>query len=139
MPEALLGECISSRAIAFYRRPLPQSKDRIMTLQPWRVVGAERDGRRPSGRTSIHFFRTFPLLALLTAACAYDPPVAGDHQAPAYKADLTACRAEAEKNAYHAVISRGPLFMVYPISYPLKKRSELRKCMVSKGHPLQEG
>ena len=54
---------------------------------------------------------------VLLASCAYDPPVAGDHQAPKYVADLDACREMAAKAAHQAVIRRGYLFLSYPISY----------------------
>ncbi|MBV9654759.1 MAG: hypothetical protein JOZ42_09375 [Acetobacteraceae bacterium] len=70
------------------------------------------------------------------AACAYDPPVAGDHTTPKYTADLEACRETAAKAAHHTVIGRGYLFLSYPISYPIEKRAELRKCMTGRGYAL---
>ncbi len=72
----------------------------------------------------------------LLAGCAFDPPVAGDHHAPKYVSDLAACREAAGKAAHHAVISRGYLFLTYPVSYPIEKRAALRKCMVDKGYTL---
>ncbi len=72
----------------------------------------------------------------VVAGCAYDPPVIGDHHAPKYVEDLNACREAAGRAAHQAVIRRGYLFLSYPISYPLKKRSEMRKCMVGKGYAL---
>src|SRR3954447_11868265 len=97
-------------------------------------------GRNPVRRGGRNVIRgILALVPVLAAGCAYDPPVAGDRRSAGFQADLAACRDVAEKNAYHAVIGRGPLFMTYPISYPLIKRREIRTCMVSKGHPLQEG
>jgi hypothetical protein len=72
----------------------------------------------------------------LLAGCAYDPPVAGDDQAPKYVADLAACREAAAKAAHHAVISHGYLFLTYPVSYPIEERSAMRHCMVGKGYVL---
>ena len=73
---------------------------------------------------------------VLLASCAYDPPVAGDHQAPKYIADLDACRETAAKAAHQAVIRRGYLFLSYPVSYPIKERAAMRDCMVGKGYTL---
>ncbi len=75
-------------------------------------------------------------IAVLTTACAYDPPVRGDRLSPRYQADLAECRTVADKAAHHAVISRGLLFMTYPISLAWKRRSETRKCMIAKGYEL---
>ena len=79
------------------------------------------------------------IFVLPVAACAYDPPVKGDRQSAAFQANLASCRDTGGKAAYHDVISRGPLFMTYPISLPLLKRSETRKCMVGKGYQLENG
>ena len=73
---------------------------------------------------------------VLIAGCAYDPPIAGNHQTPKYADDLNACRETAAKAAHLTVIGRGYLFLSYPLSYPIEKRSQMRKCMVAKGYAL---
>ena len=76
------------------------------------------------------------LVFSLATGCAYDPPVAGDRSSAKFQADLNECRIAAGKAAHHAVISRFPLWISYPVSLPLKKRTELRNCMTGKGYPL---
>jgi len=73
---------------------------------------------------------------LLVAGCAYDPPMAGNHQASKYQADLAECQEIAAKSAHHAVISRGYLFVTYPISLPIKRRIATRECMEGRGYKL---
>ncbi|MBV8094768.1 MAG: hypothetical protein JOY71_15590 [Acetobacteraceae bacterium] len=75
-------------------------------------------------------------LLLLVAGCAYDPPMAADHAAPKYKTDLAACQDSAGKEASRRVKARFPLFVTYPISFPVEKRIETRKCMEGKGYKL---
>lgn len=75
------------------------------------------------------------LAVVLAAGCAYDPPVVGDRGSARYQADLSACQEAAQKAAHHAVISRFPLFITYPVSFPLRERAETRRCMASKGYP----
>ena len=76
------------------------------------------------------------VLIALASACAYDPPVAGDRSSSKFQADLAECRATGTKAAHHAVISRGLLFMTYPISFPLIERRQTRQCMVTKGYQM---
>jgi hypothetical protein len=73
-----------------------------------------------------------PLLAL--AACAYTPADPAEAGRPAYRADLAACEQSASQEAHRRVLARGELFLTYPISLPILKRRELRKCMEAKGY-----
>lgn len=77
------------------------------------------------------------LLALSLAACAYDPPMQADHASAAYQADLHGCRKSAAVSASRTVHATGPLFLIYPVSYPLQKRTDVRRCMQGKGYTLR--
>ena len=73
-----------------------------------------------------------PLLAL--AACGYTPPNAADAARPSYAADLAACQTAGDKEAHRLVMSRGGLFLTYPISLPIEQSLQTRKCMDAKGY-----
>ena len=74
----------------------------------------------------------------MMASCAYDPPMRADHSSPPYKADLASCRETAHKEADRVVKARGLLFLTYPISLPIERRVQLRKCMQGKGYKLED-
>ncbi len=76
-----------------------------------------------------------PLLAV--AACGYAPPNPADTAKPSYTADLAACQTAGDKEAHRLVMSRGGLFLTYPISLPIEQRLQTRKCMVGKGYASQ--
>jgi hypothetical protein len=78
------------------------------------------------------FLWSAPLLAL--AACAYAPADPAEAARPAYRSDLAACEQSASQEAHRQVAARGELFLSYPISLPVLKRRELRKCMEAKGY-----
>ena len=92
--------------------------------------------RRSQAETRVRERFAVLCASVLVAGCAYDPPIRGDHHAQKYVEDLNACRETATAAARHAVISRGYLFLSYPISYPIEKRSAIRTCMVGKGYTL---
>jgi hypothetical protein len=78
-----------------------------------------------------------PLLAV--AACGgYAPPNAADVGRPAYQADLAACGEAGDKEAHRLVMSRGWMFLTYPISLPIEERHETRKCMDGKGYAASQ-
>jgi hypothetical protein len=79
--------------------------------------------------------RCLALAALLgLAACAYDPPMRADHAAPAYRADLKACRASGSRQANLVVSRRFPIWVAYPFTYPPEARRQIRACMEAKGY-----
>lgn len=73
-------------------------------------------------------------LLVLLGACGYAPPNPADTARPGYQADLAACRAAGDKEAHRLVMSRGGLFLTYPISLPIEESLQLRKCMSGKGY-----
>jgi hypothetical protein len=73
-----------------------------------------------------------PLLAI--AACGYTPPNAADTAKSTYQADLAACQTSGDKEAHRVVMSRGGLFLTYPISLPLEETRQVSKCMAGKGY-----
>jgi hypothetical protein len=74
-------------------------------------------------------------LAVVTlAGCGYTPPNAADTARPSYQSDLTACQVSGDKEAHRLVMSRGGLFMTYPISLPIAESIQMRKCMKGKGY-----
>jgi hypothetical protein len=78
------------------------------------------------------------LLPILTlAACAYDPPMRADHAAPQYQADLRTCQKDGTTAADKRTHAYGYLFLSYPVSYPIVRHQEIRKCMEGKGYPLR--
>jgi hypothetical protein len=77
------------------------------------------------------------LAALLTlAACAYDPPMRADHQSAQYRADLKTCQKDGTAAADKRSKAFGYLFLSYPVSYPIVRRQEIRKCMQGRGYAL---
>jgi len=76
----------------------------------------------------------FVLALALAAGCSYQPPASANRNSPKFQADLTECRQTGDKQAHHAVISRFPLFITYPVSLPLKRRAAVRSCMEAKGY-----
>jgi hypothetical protein len=74
-----------------------------------------------------------PLLAV-TACGGYSPPRSADTARPTYQADLVACETSGDKEAHRWVMSRGGLFLTYPISLPIVEARETRKCMDGKGY-----
>jgi hypothetical protein len=73
-----------------------------------------------------------PSLAL--AGCGYAPPNPADAARPSYAADLAACQTAGDKEAHRLVMSRGGLFLTYPISLPIEQEVQTRKCMDGKGY-----
>jgi hypothetical protein len=79
--------------------------------------------------------RAFGFLVFVTlAACGYSPPNSADAARPTYQSDLTACQEAGDKAAHHLVMSRGGLFLTYPISLPIVESIQTRKCMDGKGY-----
>jgi hypothetical protein len=73
-------------------------------------------------------------MALLVAACGYAPPNPADTARPTYQSDLAACQTVGDKEAHRLVMSRGGLFLTYPISSPIEQTLQTRKCMDGKGY-----
>jgi len=73
-----------------------------------------------------------PLLGV--AACGYAPPNPADTARPSYAADLAACQTSGDKEAHRLVMSRGGLFLTYPISLPIVEARQTGKCMDGKGY-----
>jgi hypothetical protein len=75
------------------------------------------------------------LVSLLgVAACSYAPPNVADESRPSYQTDLAACQASGEKAAHHLVMTKGGLFLTYPISLPIEEKRQTTKCMDAKGY-----
>lgn len=72
--------------------------------------------------------------AVLLAGCAYDPGLRGSHPEQAYRADLIVCRQTGSREAHRLVLSRGMLFLTYPVSLPITRRIEIRRCLSGKGY-----
>jgi hypothetical protein len=68
------------------------------------------------------------------AGCGYSPPNAADTARPSYQADLVACQDAGDKEAHRLVMSKGGLFLSYPISLPIEESIQMRKCMDGKGY-----
>jgi hypothetical protein len=100
-----------------------------------KVTAACRDGQIRGGQ--IRLLLGALLLAMIFG-CAYDPPMRADHASAKYQADLGACRPVAHKEADRVVKARGPLFLTYPISLPIERRIQMRKCMQGKGYKLED-
>jgi len=81
----------------------------------------------------VRLLLTGPLLAV--AACGgYSPPNSADTARPTYTADLAACQTAGDKEAHRLVMSRGGLFLTYPISLPIQEYLQTSKCMTGKGY-----
>jgi hypothetical protein len=79
--------------------------------------------------------RAVGLLVIVTlAGCGYSPPNEADTARPSYQSDLTACQGSGDKEAHRLVMSRGGLFLTYPISLPIVESIQMRKCMDGKGY-----
>ena len=78
------------------------------------------------------WLRLGPLLAM--TACGYAPPNSADTARPSYQADLAACQTSGDKEAHRLVMSRGGLFLSYPISIFVEEHLQVRKCMDGKGY-----
>jgi len=76
--------------------------------------------------------RISPLLVL--AACAYAPPNQAATASPAYQSDLAACESSGDTEAHRIVMSKGGLFLTYPISIFVEQHRQIRKCMHGKGY-----
>lgn len=82
------------------------------------------------------FLRISPLLAV--AACGgYAPANPTDTTKPSYQSDLAECQAFGDKEGYRLVMSKGPLFLIYPISLPIMERRQTAKCMDGKGYAAE--
>jgi hypothetical protein len=68
------------------------------------------------------------------AGCGYTPANPADTEKPAYQSDLAACQTTGDKEAHRLVMSRGGLFLTYPISLPIEERRQTGKCMDAKGY-----
>ena len=74
-------------------------------------------------------------LAGLVAGCGgYDPPVVADHDSAAYRKDLTACQTSGGAAADRIAKATFPMFMTYPISWPIEQRIQISRCMMAKGY-----
>lgn len=75
------------------------------------------------------------LLALLLAGCGdFVPVVQADRDSPKFLSDLSACQTEGADAADRRVKARGPLFLTYPVSFPLTEREEITACMQKRGY-----
>ncbi len=76
-----------------------------------------------------------PLLAL-GACAAYDPPVRADRAAPAYQADLAACR---EETATAVDLQNAKTVFAWvssPVRRPGQVRAGVRACLAGRGYTL---
>jgi hypothetical protein len=80
----------------------------------------------------VRLLRISPLLVV--AACGYSPPNSSDAAKPTYKSDLAACQTSGDKEAHRLVMSKGALFLTYPISIFVEEHREVHKCMDGKGY-----
>jgi hypothetical protein len=78
------------------------------------------------------FLLVGPVLAV--TACGYSAPNAADTTRPSYQSDLAACQTAGDKEAHRLVMSRGGLFLTYPISLPIEQQLQISKCMDRKGY-----
>ena len=98
-------------------------------MHSWRLALDVERGQRDTSAVEKSWVETrvrkqFALVCagMLLAGCAYDPPMAGDHQeAPKDVEDLHACQETAGKAAHQAVIRRGDPFLSYPVLYPIEE------------------
>ena len=74
-------------------------------------------------------------LPLALAACA-DPPMRPGQTAAAYQSDLSACHDAGAKEAHRRVMASGGLFLTYPVSLPIQRRIQTRRCMEGKGYAV---
>jgi len=85
-----------------------------------------------SGRRAVS---ALALLAGGLAGCGdYDPPVAADHDAPGYQADLAACQTSGDAAADRLAKATFPMFVSYPFSLPYEQRVLISRCMAAKGY-----
>ena len=75
------------------------------------------------------------LLAIGACGTGYAP---ADIARPTYQSDLAACQTAGDKEAHRLVMSRGGLFLTYPISLPIEEDRETRKCMAAKGYAASQ-
>ena len=71
---------------------------------------------------------------LAVAACGLAPPDPTDAGRPGYGADLAACQTSGHAEAHRLVMSKGELFLLYPISMHYLERSQVRKCLEGKNY-----
>ena len=72
---------------------------------------------------------------LLAAGCGdYVPVVQADHDSPRYAADVEACQTQGANEADRRVKARGPLFLTYPVSFPIIEREQITACMHGRGY-----
>ena len=79
--------------------------------------------------------RLFLALPLLLAGCAgYDPPMAGDHAAPRYQADLLKCRKQADVKA-RQVSGASPQSAIRAVfASDAPEHRDVAACMQSRGY-----
>lgn len=75
------------------------------------------------------------LLALVTAGCAYEPPVA-DRAKASYAADLQACQDTVPSAVNARNAKRGLDWFSSPVRRPFQIRAGMRDCMAAKGYTL---
>lgn len=78
------------------------------------------------------------LLAALAGCGDYEPVVRADHDSPRYAADVSACQTQGAADADRRVKARGPLFLTYPVSFPLMERRAITDCMAGKGYVAED-
>ena len=73
-------------------------------------------------------------LLLLGGCAAYDPPMAGDHTAMRYQADLQRCRKQASADAARVANAtpQSAIRALFTSNEP--QREQVRTCMVARGH-----
>jgi hypothetical protein len=72
---------------------------------------------------------------LLLAGCGdYAPYVKADRDSPKFAADVAACQDQGAAEADRRAKARGPLFMTYPVSYPILERQQIAACMHARGY-----
>lgn len=90
--------------------------------------------RRPGAAAAAALVAAGVLIGLTGGCGNYDPPVVADHDSAAYQKDLTACQTSGGAAADRIAKATFPMFVSYPISWPIEQRIQISRCMTAKGY-----
>src|SRR5690348_2953830 len=78
------------------------------------------------------------VIVLVLSACAYDPPLQGDHTSEKYKTDLEKCRMDSTESVRLKNAATFGSWAISPFTGPPAVRAAIRACMTGKGYMLEK-
>ena len=81
--------------------------------------------------------RSFAIALLLAGCAAYDPPLAGDHAAPRYQADLKRCHKDVDSALTRKANATPTSAFAAAFASDKPEHDQVLACMAARGYALR--